>query len=95
MSKARHDADHQREVRLLHQARATAVADHAGAQAHDHGFFRPTHGKGVKIDVVMTAHLRCSPTAANSLRKTIDKALALLEQEQQQVAESAQGSKPN
>ena len=52
-------------------------------------------GKGVKIDVVMTAHLRCSPTAASSLRKTIDKALALLEQEQQQVAESAQGSKPN
>ena len=52
-------------------------------------------GKGVKIDVVMTAHLRCSPAAAGSLRKTIDKALALLQQEQQQFAESAQGSKPN
>jgi hypothetical protein len=52
-------------------------------------------GKGVKIEVVMTAHLRCSPAAASSLRETIDKALALLQQEQQQVAEPAQGSKPN
>jgi hypothetical protein len=52
-------------------------------------------GKGVKIEVVMTAHLRCSPAAASSLRETIDKALALLQQEQQQVADPAQGSKPN
>jgi hypothetical protein len=52
-------------------------------------------GKGVKIDVVMTAHLRCSPAAARGLRETIDKALALLQQGQQQVAQAAQGSKPN
>ena len=44
-------------------------------------------GKGVKIDVVMTAHLRCSPAAASSLRKTIDKALALLQQEQHQFVD--------
>jgi hypothetical protein len=52
-------------------------------------------GKGVKIEVVITAHLRCSPAAASGLRETIDKALALLQQGQQQVAQPAQGSKPN
>jgi hypothetical protein len=52
-------------------------------------------GKGVKIDVVITAHLRCSPAAASGLRETIDKALALLQQGQQQVAQPAHGSKPN
>jgi hypothetical protein len=52
-------------------------------------------GKGVKIDVMITAHLRCSPAAAIGLRETIDKALALLQQGQQQVAQPAQGSKPN
>jgi len=52
-------------------------------------------GKGVKIDVVMTAHLRCSPAAASVLRETIDKALALLQRGQPQVAQPAQGSKPN
>jgi len=52
-------------------------------------------GKGVKIDVMITAHLRCSPVAVIGLRDTIDKALALLEQGQQQVAQPAHGSKPN
>ena len=52
-------------------------------------------GKGVKIDVVITAHLRWSPAAACGLRETIDKALELLQQGQQQVAQPAQGSKPN
>ena len=52
-------------------------------------------GKGVKIDVLITAHLRCSQAAAIALREAIDKTLALLEQGQQQVAQPAHGSKPN
>jgi hypothetical protein len=52
-------------------------------------------GKGVKIDVVITGHLRCNPAAATELRNTIDRVLAMLEQGQQQVAEPAPGSKPN
>jgi hypothetical protein len=52
-------------------------------------------GKGIKIDVVITAHLRCSPAAAVALRETLDKTLAMLEQGQQQVAQPAHGSKPN
>jgi hypothetical protein len=50
-------------------------------------------GQGVKIDVVMTAHLRCSPAAAIDLRNTIDRALAMLQQGQQQIAEPATGSR--
>jgi hypothetical protein len=50
-------------------------------------------GKGVKIDVVITAHLRCSPAAVIALRETIDKILALLQQGQQQVAQPFPGSK--
>ena len=52
-------------------------------------------GKGIKVDVAITAHLRCCPAAATALRQAIDKALALLQQGQQHVAQPAQGSKPN
>jgi hypothetical protein len=50
-------------------------------------------GKGVRIDVVMTAHLRCSPTAAIELRNALDKTLVMLQQGQQQVAQPSPGSK--
>jgi hypothetical protein len=50
-------------------------------------------GKGIRIDVVMTAHLRCSPAAAIELRNAIDKTLVLLQQGQQQVAQPSPGSK--
>jgi hypothetical protein len=50
-------------------------------------------GKGVKIDVVVTGHLRCSPAAAIDLRNSIDRALGMLQQGQQQIAEPATGSK--
>lgn len=33
---------------------------------------------GTRNEVIMTAHLRCSPNAAASLREAIDKALAML-----------------
>jgi hypothetical protein len=52
-------------------------------------------GKGVKIDVLITAHLRCSPVAAAGLRESIDKALEMLKQGQQQTAAPAPGSKPH
>lgn len=52
-------------------------------------------GKGVRIDVLVTAHLRCSPGAAMGLRDAIEKSLAMLSQGQEQVAAPAPGSKPN
>jgi hypothetical protein len=52
-------------------------------------------GTGVRIAVVMTAHLRCSPVAAIGLRESLDKALELLQQGQQQIAQPAPGSKPH
>src|SRR2546423_2712887 len=52
-------------------------------------------GKGIKVDVAITAHLRCCPAAATALRQTIDKILALLEEGQHQVAQPAPGSKLN
>jgi hypothetical protein len=45
-------------------------------------------GSGVKVDVLLTAHLRCSPAAAITLRDSIDKALAMLKQGQNQTAQS-------
>src|SRR6266446_5276027 len=51
-------------------------------------------GKGVKIDVVITAHLRCSPVAAVALREAINQALAI-QQGQQQIAAPTPGAKPN
>jgi hypothetical protein len=33
---------------------------------------------GVRTDVLVTAHIRCSPTAAADLRQAIDKALNML-----------------
>jgi hypothetical protein len=49
----------------------------------------PTTGAGVKVEVVQTAHLRCSPIAAADLRASIDKALEMLQQGQQQAAAQA------
>jgi hypothetical protein len=46
------------------------------------------HGPGVRIELVITAHLRCSPASANKLRHAIDKALAMLEQGQNQAGEA-------
>jgi len=51
-------------------------------------------GRGVKIDLAITAHLRCSPAAAVALRDVIDKALAF-QQGQQQIAAPTPGTKPN
>jgi hypothetical protein len=52
-------------------------------------------GKGVRVAVLVTAHLRCSPTAAIGLRDAINKTLAMLEQGQSQAAAHMPGSKPN
>jgi hypothetical protein len=34
---------------------------------------------GVRTEVVVTAHLRCSPTAAQGLKRALDEALAMIE----------------
>jgi hypothetical protein len=44
-------------------------------------------GAGVRVDVIQTAHLRCTPAAAMALREAIDKALAMLQQGQQSPEE--------
>jgi len=49
-------------------------------------------GPGTKTDVLITAHLRCSPAAASALRDMIDKALAML---QLPIDTSSQSAKPN
>ena len=52
-------------------------------------------GTGVRVDVLVTAHLRCGPVAAAALREAIDKALELLKQGQQQTTAPAPGLKPH
>ena len=44
-------------------------------------------GPGVRVDVIQTAHIRCSPAAAIALREALDKALAMMQQGQQLPAE--------
>jgi hypothetical protein len=39
----------------------------------------PDSPGGVRTDVLITAHLRCSPSAAADLRQAIDKALGMLQ----------------
>jgi hypothetical protein len=41
-------------------------------------------GAAVRVDVVQTAHLRCSVAAALALREALEKALAMYQQGQQQ-----------
>jgi hypothetical protein len=41
-------------------------------------------GAAVRVDVVQTAHLRCSVAAALALREALDKALAMYQQGQKQ-----------
>ncbi|OAF17643.1 hypothetical protein [Bradyrhizobium neotropicale] len=45
-------------------------------------------GAAVRVDVVQTAHLRCSPGAALALREALDKALAMHQQGQQHPPET-------
>jgi hypothetical protein len=45
-------------------------------------------GAAVRVDLVQTAHLRCSVAAALALREALDKALAMYTQGQQQLAEA-------
>lgn len=42
-------------------------------------------GSGVKIEVVQTAHFRCSAAAAGALRDVLDKALAMVKNGQAQA----------
>src|SRR5947208_17182445 len=44
-------------------------------------------GAAVRVDVVQTAHLRCSVAAALALREALDKALAMYQQGRQQPTE--------
>ena len=44
-------------------------------------------GAAVRVDVVQTAHLRCSVAAALALREALEKALAMYKQGQQQPNE--------
>src|SRR4051812_17002297 len=46
----------------------------------------PRQDGGVDVKVVPTARLRCSPTAAKSLRLSIDEALKMIDQPQQPTA---------
>jgi hypothetical protein len=39
-------------------------------------------GPSVRVDVIQTGHLRCTPAAAMALREALDKALAMLQQGQ-------------
>ncbi|OSI27991.1 hypothetical protein [Bradyrhizobium canariense] len=41
-------------------------------------------GAAVRVDVVQTAHLRCSVAAARALREALEKALAMYQQGEQQ-----------
>ena len=50
-------------------------------------------GPATKIDVLVTAHLRCSPAAAAGIRDAIDKALAM--PGVQQAIEPVPHSRPN
>ncbi len=42
-------------------------------------------GPNVRVDIIQTGHLRCSPSAAIALREALDKALAMLQQGPQQA----------
>lgn len=42
-------------------------------------------GPQVRVDIVQTGHLRCTPAAAMALREALDKALAMLQHGQQQA----------
>lgn len=42
-------------------------------------------GTGVRVDVIQTAHLRCSPAAAMALREALDKALTMYQHGQSGV----------
>jgi hypothetical protein len=53
------------------------------------------YGTGVQVDVIQTAHLRCSPDAAMGLRQAIDNALAMLLQGQQQASAPAPSGQPH
>jgi hypothetical protein len=57
----------------------------------------PTPDGGAKAEFVTTAHLRCSPAAAGSLRKAIEKCLELVKQLQEkgQASEAAAVGKLN
>jgi hypothetical protein len=50
-------------------------------------------GKGVRTDVLITAHLRCGPTAAIALRESITKALEMPQVDM--AIQPVAGSKPN
>lgn len=47
-------------------------------------------GAGVRVDVIQTAHLRCSPAAAVALREALDKALAMYQHAQPQAQGQAE-----
>ena len=44
-------------------------------------------GPGVRVDVIQTAHLRCSLAAALALREALDKSIAMMQQGQAQPVE--------
>ena len=44
-------------------------------------------GPGVRVDVIQTAHLRCSLAAALALREALDKSIAMMQQGQTQPVE--------
>jgi hypothetical protein len=43
----------------------------------------PTGPTGTRTDVMMTAHIRCSPNAAADLKQSIERALEMLAKSQQ------------
>ena len=45
-------------------------------------------GPGVRVDVIQTAHLRCSLAAALALREALDKSIAMMQQGQAQPVEN-------
>jgi hypothetical protein len=50
---------------------------------------------GVRTDVVMTAHLRCSPNAANDLISALQKALEMVKNAADQTPTAAAANKLN
>jgi len=44
-------------------------------------------GAGVRVDVIQTAHLRCSLAAALALREALDKSITMMQQGQAQAVE--------
>ena len=45
-------------------------------------------GAGVRVEVIQTAHLRCSLAAALALREALDKSIAMMQQGQAQPVEN-------